>query len=314
MRTVDVETGPAVMQTTDVDATSGPARISFGHAQRNTEKAEDVWYAVCPPRSSDGKLPPAGFAIFDGHGGRTAAESCCASVLDRLLVGKEPFAQAAISDAFWRADEELGLAGVTSGTTATILLAKPEEDAGQERLGCTLAWVGDSQAICVDMLEKGDTPLVSTTPHLPDNESEVSRMELQWALRKHVHGSSKWNSAESRMVDRDLRKAKSTGCHAQPKPSPPPATEAERTSEEERSATAIQALFRGQRCRRQRDDAERSKEISDAVLAVSGKTPSNDEIVMLDRVLSRGALMNAMMTSSAYALDPSLEARLSSPL
>ena len=68
------------------------------------------------------------------------------------------------------------------------------------------------------MLEKGDTPLVSTTPHLPDNESEVSRMELQWALRKHVHGSSKWNSAESRMVDRDLRKAKSTGCHAQPKP------------------------------------------------------------------------------------------------
>ena len=91
-----------------------------------------------------------------------ASTRCLQSVGARLAARGPPFDDAQISNAFWDADMDLGLAGEMSGTTATVALV--EQHADGNSLDVVLAWVGDSAAIRVDMEMKPEHALVESTP------------------------------------------------------------------------------------------------------------------------------------------------------
>lgn len=95
-------------------------KVSYGTWQLNTHKAEDVWHVEPVEKAPDGTTPlPAGFAVFDGHGGKAAAQACREGIIGRLIKDGQPRDASAIASAFWETDESLGQSGILSGTTAS---------------------------------------------------------------------------------------------------------------------------------------------------------------------------------------------------
>jgi len=305
-----------------------PARISYGHAQRNTHKGEDVWHAVLHPRPDSGALPPAGFGIFDGHGGRQAAEACSAGIVDRLLASADPQDSEAIEEAFWDTDISLGLQGVVAGSTASVLLVKEDEETG--RLLCTLAWVGDSTAVCVDMMSpKAAEPMLSaTTAHLPSLASEVERMETQWAVRKKVYASFDWGAEMSCLVERAISRASSGAAEAAMASTAAgaPTPGADEAAAERISATRIQARARQRSASKMlRARVKALEQVRAAMQSVAAPAASPDaEAPIVDgkgglpheaaasmlRVLVRGALMNELAQREAVGPTARLSSRL----
>lgn len=162
--------------------------MAHGYAHAVTSKDEDT-HAVL--HSAGTSL----FAIYDGHGGKQAAEHCREKLSPALIALAPDFEEAAIADAFWAADASLGKDNVLDGTTATVLLVSHGGGGGTtSNARCVLAWVGDSSALVVDMLAPGlHKAAVShvTLDHHVKSPSEVARLEQEWAVRKHLRASNR---------------------------------------------------------------------------------------------------------------------------
>ena len=163
--------------------TKPPSIFCAGHAQENTAKAEDVWDVTIGKQMSIA-------AVFDGHGGKTAAQRCKKELMPILLktgLGDS----SAIVDAFWDLDQRVGGSGTNDGTTATVLLVWPQKVGNaMEKLQCLLAWVGDSTAFRVNMTAETATgahvPGSTTATHSLSNTSEVRWLRLEWSVRAQI--------------------------------------------------------------------------------------------------------------------------------
>ena len=79
------------------------------------------------------------FGVFDGHGGKFIARKCS----EHCWVDEED-----IEGRFWKLDETLGPQSLSSGTTASIMVI---DHVHGEDFSITLAWVGDSQIMEIDV-------------------------------------------------------------------------------------------------------------------------------------------------------------------
>ena len=159
-----------------------PDIICAGHAQASTSKAEDVCAVTI---TNDWSIA----AVFDGHGGKIAAERCKNELVPTLLEiarSDSSTIDAAIADACWEIDESMGMEGIDDGTTGIGALVQQKK----EKLECLLAFVGDSAGIRVDMTAKTEAgalvPGSTTADHVPSNKSEVHRLQLQWVVREQI--------------------------------------------------------------------------------------------------------------------------------
>ena len=98
-----------------------------GLVYRVGSKRKDEDRAVAGEHVTCGGERFAYFAIFDGHGGKDAADRCQATLHDQISRRAPDTTKAtdALSEglrrACWELDEDLGSAHVDAGTTATIL-------------------------------------------------------------------------------------------------------------------------------------------------------------------------------------------------
>lgn len=186
------------------------AGVAYGKSQRSV-KDEDAFACQVAKQA-------ACFGVFDSHGGKEAGRRCAAELAPNLLtlggaddaVGHAAFPKDSIVTAFWDMDHDLGSHGVYSGTTASVLLVAPlvapagdallearshakltensagaDATAGGDMLCCTLAWVGDSTALTLEMGGSERTPeFWQTSNHTPTNPQEVHRCELEWRARQ----------------------------------------------------------------------------------------------------------------------------------
>ena len=160
-----------------------PDIICAGLAQKSTSKAEDVCAVTI---TEDVSIA----AVFDGHGGKIAAERCKNELVPTLLEiahrGSSAIDDAAIADACWGMDESIGIQRIDDGTTATVGLFKQKKG----KLEGLIAWIGDSTALRVDMTAKTEAgvlvPGSTTADHVPSNKSEVHRLQLQWVVRQQI--------------------------------------------------------------------------------------------------------------------------------
>ena len=199
------------------------SRVSFASAQHLTAKKEDTHSCRIGRESLC-------CGVFDGHGGRKAAEAAAEQLVPALLEIGAPFSAREIEDRFWLLDNMLGETGVPDGTTATVLLCAAGGEAkagvmdecthstadGESSCGsgtgvartlsyhgaivCALAHVGDSTAIRVDMRKKGrfsrgGALIAATADHAPSNPDEEARLRRLWGVRR----------ALSRLSDTPLR-------------------------------------------------------------------------------------------------------------
>jgi len=180
--------------------------MAHGYAHAVTSKDEDT-HAVL--HSAGTSL----FAIYDGHGGKQAAEHCREKLSPALIALAPDFEEAAIADAFWAADASLGKDNVLDGTTATVLLVSHGGDgSATSKARCVLAWVGDSSALVVDMLAPGHHKAAvshTTSDHHVKSPSEVARLEQEWAVRKHLRVSNRSPSVVT--ASRDTSKSQLSG-------------------------------------------------------------------------------------------------------
>lgn len=250
-------------------ASTQSVALAVGCAQKSTRKAEDV-YVV---RTHAAPAMRFAAAVFDGHGGRAAADACKEGVVGKLMRSSTPLDLDTAANAFWDTDAELGLSGVWSGSTATVLLAEQEETEGALR--CALLWVGDSCGVRVDMLAvKGQSALLAVTPpHLPGNAAEASRLALEWAVRQRVHASWAWDILEMSSLNSEwstLGWAEAFGDQGR----------------------AIAPAARASR--RLRSAARRVMLARKAVLSArDGEAPSAEEVALFVRALNREAKLNA---------------------
>ena len=121
------------------------------------------------------------FAIFDGHGGTKACSHGVSKLAPELKALGTACSNAAIEDAFWAADAELGVARVSDGSTGTVLLVDSADDGG---LQCVLAWVGDSQGAVVDL--SAAAICGSTTRHVADDPAEERRLTHTWQISRQL--------------------------------------------------------------------------------------------------------------------------------
>lgn len=87
------------------------------------------------------------FGVFDGHGGKFVARKCS----EHCWVDEED-----IEERFWKLDETLGPQSLSSGTTASIMVINHVDG---DDFSVTLAWVGDSQIMEIDVLERVPCPI-----------------------------------------------------------------------------------------------------------------------------------------------------------
>lgn len=205
------------------------SRVSFASAQRLTAKKEDTHSCRIGCESLC-------CGVFDGHGGRKAAEAAAEQLVPALLEVRAPFSAREIEDRFWLLDNMLGETGVPDGTTATVLLctAGGEMDEcthstadGESSCGsgtgvartvsyhgaivCALAHVGDSTAIRVDMRKggrrsRGGALIAATADHAPSNPDEEARLRRLWGVRRALSCLSDgtlWRCAPARTVSCD---------------------------------------------------------------------------------------------------------------
>lgn len=161
-------------------------RVTFGSTQHSTAKEED--FCACETTSKRGA-----FAVFDSHGGKDAGALCKSELTGQLLSlaasdakGHDAFPERDIVDAFWSMDHRLGASGIFSGTTASALLVSSHDNA--DSLYCTLAWVGDSTALTIDMTSPvcAPPPQQRTSNHTPANPAEAKRCITEWEVRREV--------------------------------------------------------------------------------------------------------------------------------
>ena len=165
-----------------------PDIICAGLAQKSTSKAEDVCAVTI---TNDVSIA----AVFDGHGGKIAAERCKNELVPTLLEiahsDSSTIDAAAVKDAFWDIDERIGLDGADDGTTVAALTVKQKKG----KLEGLVAYAGDSTALRVDMTAKTEAgalvPGSTTADHVPSNKSEVHRLQLQWVLREQIEQERK---------------------------------------------------------------------------------------------------------------------------
>ena len=187
--------------------------VVSGVAQRDSLKAEDVWAIRCDDSSCR-----VHFGVFDSHGGKEAGKKAAETLSNNLIslngatVGHDAFPMTAVHDQFWDLDRSLGEQGIMSGTTASVLLVstKAQEGSNTERsrngtatpalptLCCTLLWVGDSTALCVDMTSGRPAPIVrSSTDHVPTNPKEEERCSVEWQVRRLIRAAANSKLAEA---------------------------------------------------------------------------------------------------------------------
>ncbi len=87
------------------------------------------------------------FGVFDGHGGKFVARKCS----EHCWVDEED-----IEERFWKLDETLGPQSLSSGTTASIMVINHVDG---DDFSVTLAWVGDSQIMEIDVLLRVPCPI-----------------------------------------------------------------------------------------------------------------------------------------------------------
>ena len=93
--------------------------LSWGLANVPSQKDEDV---SSTKHAADASL----FGVFDGHGGKSAAQLCASELCDDLLLASPALAAAEIADAYWRVDAKLGKRGDCAGSTAAVLIVLSE--------------------------------------------------------------------------------------------------------------------------------------------------------------------------------------------
>lgn len=139
-------------------------------------KGEDKWCAIHKGKEE------AFYGLFDGHGGPHLATGLAQTLPAKIL--SKPADVANLVDAFYAADRELGEQLPKQGSTATIahVLRKERETR------VTLAWVGDSRAVAVDMLSRA---LVwKSSMHHVTSKAELNRIRVQWLLRGEARAIS----------------------------------------------------------------------------------------------------------------------------
>ena len=163
---------------------------SFGSSGRAAAKNEDRFSAIL------GDDSPSAFAVYDGHNGAGAAEECAADgkagLCARIIASADPTDPMVIEKACWDLDESIGVSGVHSGTTATLLVCAPSA----EGMRCALAWVGDSDAVHFDIspnrLCKIEGKILHSTkssPHQPRVGSEKANLETLGRIREQLEQS-----------------------------------------------------------------------------------------------------------------------------
>lgn len=161
-------------------AMAAAAPPPYGVAQASSRKDEDI-AAVLHSRD-----PHSIFGVFDGHGGKRAAEHCVEQLCPALMSHGPAVADSQIIDDFWQSDQKLGTSGIEDGSTATCLLV---DGTAPGELSCALVWVGDSSAIVVDMLHAGahsSAIVAESSDHKPDHPSEARRLQIEWDVREHI--------------------------------------------------------------------------------------------------------------------------------
>ena len=150
---------------------------TFWHEERGEQMATSSAVKELKKKGEDAHVVLEGyggtscFAIFDGHGGTKACSHGVSKLAPELKALGTACSNAAIEDAFWAADAELGVARVSDGSTGTVLLVDSADDGG---LQCVLAWVGDSQGAVVDL--SAAAICGSTTRHVADDPAEERRL------------------------------------------------------------------------------------------------------------------------------------------
>ena len=194
-----------------------PLRVAHS---RKVMKGEDKWFATpdarwVPPGASpddpDVHCHFSAFGLFDGHGGKDAAEHCVETMLPCLLAaldargpvppGVDPEdvfedrLPAALEDAFEASDAAFLARDIHSGATATIVIVNGR---------CvTTAAVGDSLAtvdVGAGAPPRGSPPNTDSTPRRPSGTASEppgarfarrrSRMENPWA--RSGYGPADW--------------------------------------------------------------------------------------------------------------------------
>ena len=208
--------------------------IEYGVANWEV-KGEDV---PAVKHAADGRSSV--FAVFDGHGGVDGASACEKGLAPELLtlcndderVGHDRFPNEAIIDSFWDQDRELGARGIYAGTTAVVLMVTGKETAkvGQSSsLACTLAWVGDSVGVWFDMTSPdARAPVIGLTrSHLPTDELEQQRLDVEWKVRSQVESSRHDASLAGGNVWLEMAEEadNANGKSTQPQPGMPPTSQ-----------------------------------------------------------------------------------------
>ena len=154
------------------------AKLSYAVAERS-KKGEDRF--VEKPEGAS-----ALFGVFDGHGGRLASTYGAQHLATKLHGMGAHATSEDIASAFWEADKELGQKGDTDGSTATCLLAA--HHAESDGYDCTLAWVGDSQALVIDLAAQSEKPAVvaESSRHCADDPTEKQRLKNTWEISKAI--------------------------------------------------------------------------------------------------------------------------------
>ncbi|KAM9792863.1 protein phosphatase Mn(2+)-dependent 1K-like [Neosynchiropus ocellatus] len=110
------------------------------------------------------------FAVFDGHGGREAADFCAAHMEEHIkrLARETQNLEAVLTKAFIGVDKDLAERSPScqSGTTATVALLRDNAE-------LVVASAGDSQAL----LCREGRGLQLTTDHTPERKEERERIE-----------------------------------------------------------------------------------------------------------------------------------------
>ena len=173
----DVESAP-VLQCDGV--------CSCGTALRPTFKDEDRVACLVAADSDSANA----FGVFDGHNGKGAAEQCASEdggLCARILALDSPADREGIEKLFWEMDESIGLSGETAGTTATVFVCTPSTEGMQ----CALAWVGDSEALHMDVSPNRPCKfegqvLHTSTVHKPADPEEATMIATLDKIRRQV--------------------------------------------------------------------------------------------------------------------------------
>ena len=133
--------------------------------QGNRQSMEDT-HAILSPFDNERAF----FAIYDGHGGKEAADAAAQVfhkyLSEELSTNKENSGKAILEKAFERTEKYIidQKNNFCSGTTAVVAL--------QEKSKLHLAWVGDSRAIII----RGNEVILATEDHKPGLPKEKERI------------------------------------------------------------------------------------------------------------------------------------------